>query len=193
MDKKLETGIVYEIRCNLTDRVYIGSTMLSMNARIYYHLHIGNTTTSREIILDNNWSHKVLESGIREDDLKKKERYYLEAVTGVIVNRSTSFRSEEEPSWHERNKNYVRKKRQERWIKDKELESEQTQCECGYTITGLRHVKAHKQTKKHARMMEMTPEERTAYLTSPKYLKSQEYARKAYLKKIGKLELDLKI
>lgn len=177
----METGgIVYEIRCNMTDRVYIGSTTQDINTRIMYHLHPSNQTTSRSILDDKNWTHKILETVVDATTLLKREAYHMKVATGIIVNRRDADKPE--VAWHEKNKAYVRKKRQERWAREKEQESQPIQCECGATIKGERHRNAHLKTKKHEKYMSMTPEEKLAYENDPTRLYMKEYARKLYEK-----------
>jgi hypothetical protein len=76
---ELKKGIVYVIKCNLTNKSYYGSTTQSLNSRKYHHIN-NNTTGSKDIIDGGDWTMKTLEEVFYKErsELLLKERWYIE-------------------------------------------------------------------------------------------------------------------
>ena len=62
---ELTKGFIYEIRCNITNKCYYGST--TSLYRKYNHTVKSNSTSSKEIIDGGNWSMKTLETIFYKD------------------------------------------------------------------------------------------------------------------------------
>lgn len=81
-------GIIYEIRCNETNEVYIGSTIKSMKDRMRIHIQRQNCS-SMQIINRANYAVNILEqiecSEIK--DLRIRERFYFENTNCINILR----------------------------------------------------------------------------------------------------------
>lgn len=76
---ELKKGIVYVIKCNITNKCYYGSTTQSLNSRKYHHIN-NNSTVSKDIIDGGDWCMKTLEEIFYKDrsELLIRERWYIE-------------------------------------------------------------------------------------------------------------------
>ena len=101
-----KNGKIYKIVCEITGEVYIGSTRLSLEDRLKYHLKKGNQTCSKQIIDRNKYYIEQLESYPcnNEHELRVKEGEYQRAFK--CINRRIECRTLAE--WREDNKEYVK-------------------------------------------------------------------------------------
>ena len=73
-------SIIYKISCNVTGKVYYGSTKSSLNMRLNNHRSDKNTCKSKEVLENGNYKVEVVEK--LENSTKKfrneRERFYIE-------------------------------------------------------------------------------------------------------------------
>jgi len=106
---------IYKLICSETNRVYIGSTVATLNRRKQQHKTSGNTCCSKDfikpkiILLENFPCNNKL-------DLHSKEREYIENTD--CVNKKLPGRTEKE--WKEANKEYTKEYYKEYNEKNKE-------------------------------------------------------------------------
>jgi len=106
-------GKVYKIIDNTNNDVYYGSTTLDLNDRLNKHKYSYNSylknnnigkCTSINIIRNNDYKIELVELIDNIDDLKKRERYYIEnneCINKYIPSRTNSERAKD---WYEKNK-----------------------------------------------------------------------------------------
>jgi hypothetical protein len=76
----MENSIIYKISCNVTGKVYFGSTKSNINMRINSHKSDKNTCKSKEVLENGNYKIEVLEK-LENSTVKlrhERERYYIE-------------------------------------------------------------------------------------------------------------------
>jgi len=111
---------IYRIVCNQTGKQYIGSTTISLAARLSQHRNVFNahescthkTCTSRDVLENNDYSIILVEDFpcLRKEQLLQRERFYIETLD--CVNKKIPLRTQHE--WYEDNKEaYI--KRQREW------------------------------------------------------------------------------
>ena len=95
---------IYEIRCNVTNDVYYGSTVQCLNERIAQHKS-KNDCSATNIIDRGNFNIKVLEEYPcnSKQELETRERWYIE--NNVCINRSVPGRTQQE--YRQDNKEYI--------------------------------------------------------------------------------------
>lgn len=83
-------GFIYEIKCNETNEIYIGSTIQTIKARMNQHRQI-KRCASKQIIERNNYVVNILEEVefIDINDLRIKEQYYIDTTT--CINKMKAF------------------------------------------------------------------------------------------------------
>jgi len=111
MENQIVTkGFVYEIRCNITNKCYYGST--TSLYRKHNHMH-NNSTSSKEIIDGGNWTMKTLETIFYKDksELLLRERWYIQNNDCVNINlpittiwEKSEQQSETMRKWYIKNK-----------------------------------------------------------------------------------------
>ena len=149
-------GNVYMLKCNTTQRVYIGSTQKDIGKRLKSHLscykrYLKNKDTkylslyysSFEIIKNNNYSIKLLEK--REFNNKKSmfelENEYIIKYKDKCVNKIKAIcRSTSQSKYYQKNKKYINRK---------------TTCQCGSYLY-KRHLSIHKKSIKHINYVNKT-------------------------------------
>ena len=116
-------GIVYELRCHITDEKYIGSTFTTLKVRYRRH-KTDDSCVSRHIIKRGNHSIKMLEEVETDNrlELEKREQYWMDNIK--CINVKCAFRSEEDKKrvkrkqfkeWASKNKEYLREKGKRRY------------------------------------------------------------------------------
>tara|TARA_R110002153_G_scaffold79214_3_gene202247 strand:- start:396 stop:878 length:483 start_codon:yes stop_codon:yes gene_type:complete len=77
---------VYKLTCNTTGKIYIGSTIQSLQLRLNCHKKKSNACISREIIKNNNYEIVLLEEVItNEEDLLKREQFYIDTTKCINI------------------------------------------------------------------------------------------------------------
>ena len=84
--------LIYSIRCNITNKIYIGSTY-NLTARLNTHISsfkAGCSSCSSKLILENNnYSVAVLKDNIfNKDDAKSAEYYFIKANEHQCANKN---------------------------------------------------------------------------------------------------------
>jgi molybdopterin converting factor small subunit len=167
-------GRVYIIQSPNTDKVYIGSTIQTLEERFCQHKRPSNDTNSYLVIDEGETYIELLEEikVIDETELRFYEQQYLELYSDVAVNKMSAFGRDKEKV-KENNKNYREKNQdniqklmkkyheehkelhhenckkyyQEHKDKISEKRKEKLKCSCGgeYTKTNMsRHLKSQK-------------------------------------------------
>jgi len=169
-----ENGKIYAIKSKQTDKIYIGSTNLSLAKR--WSLHKSNykkflnnkcrITTSFEILEYGDAYIELLENYPCEnrEQLLKKERKYIEK--NKCVNISIPYQTEDEKkhykdNWYidnkdrikEKRKIYYKNNREKEKLRNKKYRSTKYDCPCGSKIS-LGHRAKHYRTKKHVEYLE---------------------------------------
>lgn len=88
-------GIIYEIKCNETNEIYIGSTTRPIKERIRKHIRNDNCC-SMQILERNNYSVNILEEleFIDTKELRIREQNYIDTI--ICINKIKAYRSDEE-------------------------------------------------------------------------------------------------
>jgi hypothetical protein len=176
-------GRIYIIQSPNTDKVYIGSTILSLKARFRVHNH-RNTTTSKIITDAGDAYIELLEEVkvIDEPELRYYENQYLELYRDIAVNENSPFgidkdkrkisskkSREKNPEkiyeslkkYREKNpekiraidKKYFDKNIEQIRERKKERAKIKIECPCGSVISKPEEAR-HRRTKKHQKYLE---------------------------------------
>ena len=160
-------GKIYKIVCNITGLIYIGSTTKEyLSQRLTQHR--GNyqqylkgkycNVRSFEIIKNNNYDIILLEnvSCDNKDELRKRERYYIESLDCVNKNIPSRTLEEWTKQYYEKNREKFLESKKEYRIQNREMmiekQKEKFICECGGKFTRSCKSK-HEQSKKHKKYL----------------------------------------
>ena len=99
-------GVIYEIRCNIINDVYYGSTTVSLSERISNHKSMRDCT-ARNIIDRGNFTCKIIEECPCncKQELEARESYYIR--NNECINIQIPGRTKQE--WREDNKDKIQK------------------------------------------------------------------------------------
>ena len=151
---------IYIIRSYQTDNVYIGSTTLSLVARIgehrrQYRFYIeGNGkgknphTKSVEILKYNDAYIELIENFpcLNKEELTTRE-YQIIRENDNCVNKLKGIYTTKK-NWIEQNQEHVKQYSKNYEENRKEKRKEKIQCECG-SISSLQNITTHRKTGKH--------------------------------------------
>ena len=167
-----KNGKIYQLVCNETGEVYIGSTVQDLERRLKTHKSPANNCCSKQIIDRNNYYIELLEiyPCNNEFELCRKEGEYQRAIE--CINRTIAGRTDAEyyhdnietikargKEYYQDNKEKLKQyrinnadKRKQYRIDNKDKrrkrDSEEVNCSCGCVIKkGCLHV--HLKTQKH--------------------------------------------
>eukprot|EP01046_Picozoa_sp_COSAG06_P016157 COSAG06_NODE_1061_length_10874_cov_7.752390_3_plen_158_part_00 len=144
-----KNGKIYKLKCNITNKVYIGSTAERLLCqRLRYHVKSYNRyilnmnkshyTTSYDILENGNYTITLLEKCPCEskDELHARERYHIER--NECVNKMIPLRTK-----HEWKRNYCEKVRNYNatYIKRPDVVNRQKEAS-GYSIVSQHHRKS---------------------------------------------------
>ena len=168
-----KNGKIYQIVCNITREVYIGSTCCSLEERLRLHKIIRAECCSKQIIERGDYYIELLETYPCETkhELLLKETEYQKNIK--CINKVMACRSKQE--WIKDNKEIILQKTKE-YFKDnkeiilqrnkeyrdanKELISQRhkikVECECG-SIIRVTDLAKHKRTQKHLKYISTLP------------------------------------
>ena len=106
-----KNGKIYQIVCNETGEIYIGSTVRDMEDRLYEHKKPSNVCCSKQIIDRNNYYIELLETYPcnNEFELKLKEGEYQKSMK--CINKVIAGRTDAE--WRQDNKKKIAKTKHE--------------------------------------------------------------------------------
>ena len=123
MDNRYSRGKIYKITSEQTDGVYIGSTILTLNRRLYLHNYHKNTNniTSKEILKYDDVRIELIQNYPcnNRKELHTRERYYIENTPNTI-NSLIPTRTIKE--WTKDNPEKVKKTKQKYRENNKEKE-----------------------------------------------------------------------
>jgi len=154
--------IVYQIYCNVTGQIYIGSTFKTLTNRMRMHKSDYNNTASKQIIQRENYNCSILCEMLVSDKifLRQAEQRYIDSTLNCI-NQIKAYLSPEDKKkykrehgkkFYEKNKTKMNIKSKEYYQKnkDKVLEKgkEKIHCPCGKTYNKYNRSK-HLKTKFH--------------------------------------------
>lgn len=138
---------VYKITSPSTDLVYYGSTIQLLKRRFWNHKN-NMTCSSKQILKFGDAKIELLEIVEDIDQLKSRERFYIENYP--CVNIQIPERTKQE--WTENNKQQVQEYQKE-YQKDYqkkyyELNKQKITCACGSIVLKI-HMSRHQKTDKH--------------------------------------------
>tara|TARA_R110002020_G_C15767647_1_gene727788 strand:+ start:46 stop:504 length:459 start_codon:yes stop_codon:yes gene_type:complete len=139
-------GKIYEIRCNVTDEVYFGSTAEKyLSTRLGSHRNDTARCSSKQIINRGNFTCKIIENYPCKSriELQIREGWWIE--NNVCINKHIPFKVYIQ--WCKDNNKRVQCYEKNRKIIDKQ-KKEGFKCECGGTYTRVTKL-IHCNTKKH--------------------------------------------
>ena len=161
---------VYKITSPHTDKIYVGSTTLTLGERFKQHRKKGNPTRSKQIMDLGDAVIECLEE-VAIDEMLQRERYHIELMWDKCVNRKIPLRTQKE--WVEDNTVHYREYHCSHYLENKERISERCKlfyennkeqrlerereayadmevitCACGSSYKKKHHPK-HLKTKNH--------------------------------------------
>tara|TARA_R110001599_G_scaffold327406_1_gene540340 strand:- start:9 stop:536 length:528 start_codon:yes stop_codon:yes gene_type:complete len=168
-NNKYQEGKIYKIVCNITNEIYYGSTIQTLEKRLISH-KTRKSCVSRNIINRDNYKIELIKdypcNNLKE--LEEEESNYIR--NNICINKQIPNRTDKE--WREDNKeklkqdkknwyknNYQEKKdtynknQREYYEKNKEEINKKITCECG-AIVNRRGLLEHKKSMKHLRKTE---------------------------------------
>ena len=169
-----KNGKIYQIVCNITREVYIGSTVQSLEERLLNHRQKGTRMcASKQIIDRGDYYIELLETYPCESktELELKETEYQKNIN--CINKQLARRSKQEyykdnkeiivesrKVYYENNKKMLSKYHKEYRYANKELISQRrktkVECECGSVVTKTA-LSLHRRTKKHLNYISTLP------------------------------------
>tara|TARA_R110000796_G_scaffold19014_2_gene57232 strand:+ start:94 stop:504 length:411 start_codon:yes stop_codon:yes gene_type:complete len=127
---KYQNGKIYKIVCNITNEIYIGSTIETLSQRLSKHKY------SKKCM-----SNEIIERGDYEIILIKiypcNNVYELEKEEGLYIKNNNCI-----------NNRIAGRSKIDYWNDNKNKFNISNTCECGGTYT-IRNIKRHLKTKKH--------------------------------------------
>ena len=151
---KYDTGKIYKIVSDCTDKVYIGSTIRSLGVRFTEHKY-NNTTHSKSILQYGQCRIELIEDYpcLNAEQLRRREGYYI-LNTPNCINKNIAGRTKKESARHDyithieqikikkkiynqKNREYIKKRKTERIL-----------CDCGIYYT-RDNKKRHERTNRH--------------------------------------------
>ena len=110
-------GKIYKLVCEITGEVYIGSTIRSLEDRLYNHVNKYNSTCSKQIIDRNKYYIEQLESYPcnSKQELERKEGEYQRAFECININIAGRTKLE----YYEDNKERISKRNAEHYQDNK--------------------------------------------------------------------------
>ena len=122
-----ENGKIYKLTCDKSDKIYIGSTVQSLNERLSKHKNNKNkkNCTSKQLFELGEVKIELIENYPcdTKKELETKERHYIQKYKDIVVNKRILTRTAKE--WRKDNKEYVKQKKNEYHKKNKEKILEQ--------------------------------------------------------------------
>ena len=178
MELPTKTFIFYEIRCNITDEVYIGSTSLTLERRIKHHISDAKGTrsvcSSRTIILRGDYGYSI----IRESDFTSSKAARFEEQNCIdlykergqkVINKIDAAIKISLTEYHQ--------KAQKKYKVGTGANPISIPCPCGGKF--LTGDKRHENTRKHSKWIMASEENREKMrvwaATTPLYRKGERF------------------
>ena len=164
MDKLIKQAKIYMIYDNTNGNVYYGSTIKTLKQRLYYYKYPSSRCISKEIIKNNNYIIKEIETiyYIHYHKVLWRERWYIEEFE--CINKNSPIITNEERKENKKKYDEENKEQKKQYQKDYDKEhkeqiaeyqkewyeanKEKIKCDCGAVITKCNLIR-HKKTKKH--------------------------------------------
>ena len=168
-DNKYQQGKIYKLVCNITNEIYIGSTIDTLNSRLNNHKQ-RKSCVSRNIINRGDYKIELIKDYPcnSKKELEEEESNYIR--NNICINKQIPNRTDKE--WRETNKEKLKQdkknwwknnkeekkntynKNQREWYeKNKEEINKKITCECG-ALVNRRYLLEHKKTMKHIKKMQ---------------------------------------
>ena len=102
IDDRYKNGKIYDITSNITDMVYIGSCIVTLNRRLLNHKSQKKQTCSSKYIIEcGDYNINLIEeySCNNLDQLRKREQYWIDKYKSEgknVVNEQNAYRSKEQ-------------------------------------------------------------------------------------------------
>jgi hypothetical protein len=138
---KFENGKIYKIVSDLTDKIYIGSTILTLNERLSKHKNKFNSTKSVELTKLENFRIELIENFPCDNkyDLEAREAYHIRKHKKLCLNKAIPHRTGEE--YRNDNKDKISERQKKVY-----LENQNKICDRvnNYRLNNLEKIKAYK-------------------------------------------------
>jgi len=134
---KYINGKIYKIVCNITDDVYIGSTIQTLKRRLKKHMAMD--CISKEIIKNGNYKIELIEDYPcnNKRELELREQYYIDNNKCINIKNAYTDRKEYNKEYRIKNKNKIKEYDKEYNIKNKDKKKE-------YYIKNKNNIKEYK-------------------------------------------------
>ena len=151
-----QNGKIYILKCELTNKKYVGSTCNPLNRRLSEHKYAIKIQKKMSINDFINPSIELLENYPcnSSKELKEREQFYISNTN--CINKVSAFTDRKEyllKTQDKRNERSI-----EFYYKNKELinkrNSEKIKCECGCMIR-RGDISSHRKTKKHNHLLDL--------------------------------------
>ena len=108
--------LIYSIQCNVTKRIYIGSTS-NLTTRLNTHISSFkkncSSCSSKLVLENNNYTVAVLKNDILDkDEAKKAEFFFIEAYNGQCINKNIPILTNMKEYHQKYQEEYRRKKKE---------------------------------------------------------------------------------
>ena len=145
-NNKYQEGKIYKIVCNITNEIYIGSTILELKERLRLH-KTGKDCVCRNIINRGDYKIELIKDYPCNNrrELEEEETKYINKLN--CINKNNLYQNKE------KREEYLKQYRE---VKKEELNKkakEKITCECG-AIVARGGIAEHKKTLKHKKLTE---------------------------------------
>ena len=150
-DTKYQQGKIYKIVCNITNEIYIGSTIETINRRLQGHIKDLKDCRSRKILNRGDYKIELIKNYPCNSkwELEEEEAQYIR--NNICINKKIPHRTKEE--YYEENKEKILEKKKKYYENNKQEINKKILCECG-ALVYKRYLTAHKKTMKHLKLTE---------------------------------------
>tara|TARA_R110002020_G_scaffold187652_2_gene386132 strand:- start:63 stop:731 length:669 start_codon:yes stop_codon:yes gene_type:complete len=182
-DNKYQQGKIYKIVCNISNEIYIGSTIQTLNQRLAVHKSIKVKCSSYKILERGDYKIELIKNYPCKSkwELEEEEAKYIrenECINKTIPHRTYEERYEDnkvhfqqyQKKYREDNREYLkeydknRKNKKERYENNKKFyqlnkeeinkkKKERITCECG-SIIRKSDISRHRKSIKHIKFLE---------------------------------------
>lgn len=110
--KDYSKSYIYKLVSNKTNKIYIGSSCYYLELRYNNHKHNNNKCSSKILFDLGEVEIKIIEyyPCTNNEELRKREQYYIDMYKDIIVNKNNSYTTEEQKK--ERQKIYIQKNKE---------------------------------------------------------------------------------
>jgi len=155
MENKYQQGKIYKIMCNISNEIYIGSTILELNIRLDRHKS-RRSCICRQIIERDNYKIELIKDYPCNSkwELEEEEKKYI--LENKCINKFIPNRTKKE--YYEDNKEHTQEYQKQYYINNKKEKikthkTEHIKCECG-ALVAKNNIARHRKTNKHIKLTE---------------------------------------